>query len=85
MKAGRTNRDLLVIARNGMMMDDDAMRREVELLHEILYGIESLQTLCEVNEVFDLNRYRTIRKPHLVARAIREKQHKAFIFICNKN
>ncbi len=61
------------------------MEKELFLINEILYGIESMSTYAVVNEVIDLNKYRVIKRPHLVAHAIREKSHKPFIFIYNKN
>jgi hypothetical protein len=35
--------------------------------------------------LIDLNRFRIIRKPHLIIKAIRQRELKPFQFICNKN
>ena len=82
MKTG--NRDLLVLVKN-TSISNDAMEREVDLLNIILYNVESLHSFCIANEVIDVNKYKIIQKPHLIQQAIREKSHKPFVFICNKN
>ncbi|MEO7310530.1 MAG: hypothetical protein ABIX01_09040 [Chitinophagaceae bacterium] len=66
-------------------MSDLEMEKEMQLLNQLLYGVESMSTSALVNEVIDLNRYKIIRKPWQVARAIRQKSNKAFVFIYNKN
>lgn len=82
MKTG--NRDLLVLMKHDSV-SDAAMEHEVDLLSTLLYSVENLQSFCIANEVIDLNNYKIIQKPHLIQQAIREKSHKPFVFICNKN
>lgn len=82
MKTG--NRDLLVLMKDDSI-SAEAMEREVELLNTLLFGVESLHSFCIANEVIDVNKYKIIQKPHLIQQAIREKSHKPFVFICNKN
>jgi hypothetical protein len=82
MKTG--NRDLLVLMKHGSI-SEAAMEHEVDLLSSLLYSVESLQSFCIANEVIDVNKYKIIQKPHLIQQAIREKSHKPFVFICNKN
>lgn len=82
MKTG--NRDLLVLMKHDSI-SDAAMEHEVDLLSTLLYSVENLQSFCIANEVIDLNNYKIIQKPHLIQQAIREKSHKPFVFICNKN
>lgn len=82
MKTG--NRDLLVLMKHDSI-SEAAMEHEVDLLSSLLYNVESLHSFCIANEVIDLNKYKIIQKPHLIQQAIREKCHKPFVFICNKN
>jgi len=82
MKTG--NRDLLVMPKNNILGSQD-MEHEIELLNELLYHVESLQSFCVANEVIDINRYKIIQQPQLIQRVIRERSHKPFVFICNKN
>ena len=82
MKTG--NRDLLVLMKHDSI-SEAAMERELDLLSSLLYSVESLQCFCIANEVIDVNKYKIIQKPHLIQQAIREKSHKPFVFICNKN
>lgn len=77
-------RDLLFVSKYSTLSDLE-MEKEMQLLNQLLYGVESMSTSALVNEVIDLNRYKIIRKPWQVARAIRQKSNKAFVFIYNKN
>ncbi len=78
------SRDLLFVSKFDTMSNLE-IEKELFLLNKLLYGIESMSTYAVVNEVIDLNKYRVIKKPQLVAQAIREKSNKPFIFIYNKN
>ncbi len=82
MKTG--NRDLLVLMKDNAL-SEAAMEHEVEILNNILYNVESLHSFCIANEVIDVNKYKIIKKPHQIQQAIRERSHKPFVFICNKN
>ncbi len=78
------NRDLLVLSKK-ITMDPIELEHEVELLVDLLYHVENLNAFCIANEVFDLNKYKILKKPRLVQQAIREKRLKPFVFISNKN
>jgi hypothetical protein len=82
MKTG--NRDLLVLIKNDSV-SEAAMEHEITLLKNLLYSVESIHSFCIANEVIDVNKYKIIKKPHLIQQAIRDKSHKPFVFICNKN
>lgn len=82
MKPG--NRDLLVMTKN-QFNDPTELEHEVELLNEILYEAESIKNFCVANEIIDVNRYKIIRKPHLIIHALREKKNTPFVFVYNKN
>ena len=79
-----SNRDLLVLSKK-VSMDPKELEHEVELLHELLFHVESLPNFCTATEVIDVNRYRIIYKAHVIERIIREKSLKPFQFLCNKN
>jgi len=65
--------------------DPQGQEREVLWLHELLHHTEQLHYFTRATEIFDLNRYRVIRKEHLVERVLREREVRPFIFIGNKN
>ncbi len=78
------SRDLLFVSKFASLSNLE-IEKELSLLNKLLYGIELMSTYAIVNEVLDLNKYKVIKKPQLVAQAIREKSQKPFIFIYNKN
>jgi hypothetical protein len=44
-----------------------------------------METFCSAHEVFDINRHKTLHKRDSIQRIVRQKELKAFFFICNKN
>jgi hypothetical protein len=78
------DRDLLVISKQALE-SEDALQEEVGLLNELLHEVEVLQNIACSAEIFDLNRYRTISKPANVAKQLKEKNFRPFVFICNRN
>ena len=78
------NRDLLLVSKKDMN-DAAAMKNQIIGLNKMLYSIENIHTYCTVNEIFDLNWYKIIRKPHLIQQMIRERNFKPFVFVINKN
>ena len=78
------SRDLLVVFRLSTLSYEE-MQRELELLNQLLFGVESMDTHSIVNEIIDLNKYKIIRNPFKVARVIMKKKEKPFVFIYNKN
>jgi hypothetical protein len=79
-----SKRDLLVLSKE-INDDPDLMEREIEILDSILYQVETLYELCLCCELIDVNRYKIIRKPFLLEKAIRQKAFKPFQFLFNKN
>ena len=79
-----TNRDLLLLL-NQDILSPQALEHQVEMLHEMLYKVESTENICTAHEIIDLNRYKIISKVHLVRDHIRRKENKPFIFLNNKN
>ena len=78
------NRDLLVLVKDEHM-NEMSMERELELLNELLFQFETVESFCTAHEVFDINRHKTLHKLYHIQRIIREKELKAFFFVCNKN
>ena len=78
------NRDLLVLSKN-MSPDPTELEHEVQRLNELLFTVESLHQFCISNEIIDVNRYKVIRKRHVIERIIRENKLKPFQFVFNKN
>lgn len=77
-------RDLLVLS-NNISLTPQQLEKELQMLHEILYSIETSTHFCRANEVINLNNYRIIHKPHLIEKAVRDMETKPFIFLVNKN
>lgn len=78
------NRDLLVLSK-GTTKDKEAMNREVEKLHEILFHVECMANFCTVNEVIDVSQYKIITNKAKIERIVRNNLLKPFQFINNKN
>jgi hypothetical protein len=78
------NRDLLVLVKDDNM-NEKSMERELELLNELLFRFETVESFCAAHEIFDINRHKTLFKRDHIQRIIREKELKPFFFICNKN
>lgn len=78
------NRDLLVLTKR-VTMNALELEHEVELLVDLLFHVESLDSFCVANEVIDVNRYKIIRKPYLIKQIVRGSKLNAFVFISNLN
>lgn len=78
------NRDLLIVSKRSNL-SSAALQEEVDMLVHILYSVESLSQVCVATEIYDLNLYRTIKKPKKIAKFLRTTKQKPFIFIGNKN
>lgn len=79
-----SSRDLLVLSKK-VSMDPRELEHEVELLHELLFHVESLSNFCLATEIIDVNRYKIIYKAHRIEQIIRERSLKPFQFLFNKN
>jgi hypothetical protein len=80
----KSNRDLLVLFKEDLM-SPQAIEHEVELLHELLYGVEKLENLVTAHEVININKYKIQNDFNTIRDAIRFKELKPFIFLNNKN
>ncbi|MBI1780577.1 MAG: hypothetical protein HYR66_04325 [Sphingobacteriales bacterium] len=80
----KQHRDLLVLIKNQSHIPH-SIDVEVEMLHELLYDVETMENLCVASEIIDLTRFALITKPNLVARVLRQRELKPFQFVNNKN
>lgn len=78
------NRDLLILF-NQELMTPQAIEHEVELLHELLYGVERIENLITAHEVIDLNKYKVISKAPELRSTLRQRQLKPFVFLNCRN
>ena len=78
------NRDLLVLF-NQELMTPKAIEHQVELLHELLYTVESIDNLIIAHEVMDLNKYKVINDRFRLRTFFRQRTLKPFIFLNCKN
>ncbi len=80
----KSNRDLLVLFKEDLM-SPQAIEHQVELLHELLYGVERLDNLVTAHEVININKYKIQNDFKTIRETIRKKELKPFVFLNNKN
>ncbi|MBK6378997.1 MAG: hypothetical protein IPO01_17050 [Chitinophagaceae bacterium] len=80
----KSNRDLLVLF-NQELMTPQSIEQEVELLHQLLYGIERIENLIIAHEAINLNKYKISNKPLLLQKLFRQRELKPFVFLNCKN
>ena len=78
------NRDLLVLVKDEHYTRE-AMESELEQLNKLLFDFETMENICTAHEVFDMNRYKIVRKKALLQKIMNQAEVKSFVFICNKN
>ena len=67
------------------LMTPQAIEHEVELLHEMLYIVESIDNVCLVHEIIDLNKFKVHSQMHIIRNVLRKRDLKPFVFLSNKN
>jgi hypothetical protein len=75
------NRDLLYVHTN----DSKPSVSELEILHKILFNIETMHKLSCCVEIIDFNKIKIIKKIHLVEQILRQPKLKPFQFVNNLN
>ena len=80
----KSNRDLLVLFKEELM-SPQAIKHEVELLHELLYLVEKIDNLVIAHEVININKYKIQNKVSIIRTVLRSKVLKPFVFLNNKN
>lgn len=78
------NRDLLVLTKRETMNDSE-LEHEIEVLNDLFYLVECSNAICLAHEVIDVNRYKIIRKAHIIRQMLRETGLKPFVFISSNN
>ncbi len=78
------NRDMLVLTKRAAM-NAEQLEHEIELLNNLLYLVESCNTVCLANEIIDLNRYKIIHNVFQIRQFLKNANLAPFVFICNKN
>ena len=78
------NRDLLVLVKDEHM-NEQLMEHELEQLNDLLFNFATIDNFCISHEILDMNRYKILNSAFAIQQIIRQKELKAFQFICNKN
>lgn len=78
------HRDLLVLIKDESQIPH-SIDVEVEMLHEMLFHIETIDNLCTASEVIDLNKFKIISKHSAITRILKQRDLKPFQFVNNKN
>jgi hypothetical protein len=79
-----SNRDLLVLVKDAYT-NQEAMQFELQQLNLLLVNFETLDSFCLAHEVFDILKYRILKKRSQLQKIIEKETLKPFVFICNKN
>jgi len=80
----RPARDLMVLFKQELM-SPQAIERQVEMLHDLLYTVEHIENIITAHEVIDLNKFRIINKKKQLRHLLRSYSLKPFVFVSNKN
>jgi hypothetical protein len=78
------DRDLLVLMKDEFATEQ-FMEQELEQLNSLLFHYETVDNFCIAHEVFDINKYKIIRKSKSIQRIARQQELRPFQFLCNKN
>lgn len=78
------NRDLLVLVKEHNLTAS-SMEEELERINKMLIKYETLSTLCGAHEVFDMNRYKKLKKTFEKEAVIRSQVETPFVFVININ
>lgn len=76
-------REIIIVGEN-LIGDFDKRQLHVKKLQKLLTFSETIDAISTANEIIDVNKYRHIRKKHLVQKTIKDN-HKPFVFLVNKN
>ena len=80
----RANRELLVLLKQELMTPQ-AMEHQVDLLHELLYKVEGIESLITVHEIININKYKVSNSSFLLRNFFLKKQSAPFVFLNCKN
>lgn len=80
----KPHRDLLVLIKDESHIPH-SIDEEVEMLHEMLYHVETINNLCTATEIIDLNKFKIISKHSVITKILQQMELKPFQFVNNKN
>jgi len=79
-----SKRDIIILRRKAFP-NRRSIELEVILLNSMLQAIENSEKMLSSFEMLDLNRFRLVSQPNLLAKAIKDPSPKPFEFLINKN
>ena len=80
----RQNRDLIIL-RKEALPNQQSIEQEVASLNFLLQEVESSSHFCDSFELIDLNKFKIIKKAHLLSMAVKSNKKKPFEFLINCN
>ena len=80
----RQNRDLIIL-RKEVLPNQPSIEQEVASLNFLLQAVESSVHFCDSFELIDLNKFKIIKKAHLLSMAVKSNKKKPFEFLINCN
>ena len=80
----KSNRDLLVLFKQEVMTPQ-AIEREIDSLHQLLFNVERIDNFIVSHELIDLNRYKVCKDVFQIKKLIRSKKDQPFLFLSNLN
>jgi hypothetical protein len=80
----RQNRDLIIL-RKDALPNQKTIDQEVASLNSLLQAVESSSHFCDSFELIDLNKFKVIKKAHILSMAVKSNNKKPFEFLINCN
>jgi hypothetical protein len=80
----RQNRDLIIL-RKDALPNQQTIDQEVASLNLLLQEVESSSHFCDSFELIDLNKFKVIKKTHILSMAVKSNKKKPFEFLINCN
>ena len=80
----RQNRDLIIL-RKEALPNQQSIEQEVASLNFLLQSVEASSHFCDSFELIDLNKFKVIKKSHVLSIAVKSNKKKPFEFLINCN
>lgn len=78
------NRNILIVSHRHKM-EEGELQLEINSIEKTLLGTDQTEKLATCVEIFDMNRYRVVRKSDMVNRLLRDNMLRQFVFVVNLN
>lgn len=78
------NRNILIVSHR-IKRERDEMQQELDNIERTLAESDQTEKLATCVEIFDMNRYRVIRKKAMINRLLRGAVLRHFVFVVNIN